>query len=142
MRCSTQSNVDQMIIPSTPDTTSRYEFFRHFSRSAVTLWNYFVEPIKVDGIKCLVQKTLNLEPLLTGKSVVIPYLISTIACLNFPHFHLFLHEHCIFCMKILAYFDFPSFASQTPMNLGFRQVPKGQYWKKMAATKTWSVVHA
>jgi len=38
-------------------------------------------------------------------------------------------------MKILAYFDFPSFASQTPMNLGFRQVPKGQYWKKMQPQK-------
>ena len=98
-------------IPDAPQTPHHgTNFFRYFLWSGVTHWNYFIKLINVDGIKCLVQKTLNFEPLPTGKSVVISYLISTIACLNFPHPHLILawalhllHEnHCMFCFSIFC----------------------------------------
>ena len=76
----------------------------------VILWNLFIKLIKADRTKCLIQKTQNFEPLPTGKSVVISYLIWTIACLNFPHLYLIfawalhlLHENpCMFCFPIFC----------------------------------------
>jgi hypothetical protein len=70
----------------------------------------FVKFNQIDGNKCLIQKTQNFEPLPTGKSVVISYLILTPACLNFSHLHLIcawalclLHENPgMFCFPIFC----------------------------------------
>jgi hypothetical protein len=89
--------------------------------------------------KRVCSKVLNIKPLPTGKSVVISYLISLIACLNFQIFD------SNFAYAFASFFGYliPStFAFASLIKIGFIPAYQGHFGEKISAMSIWKLVHA